>query len=87
MASHDRMVYIAKIALYMLEEMAMKTQSSGTKAEIVKLRECLRAERISSSQNAMTPQRLKQYEDRIKGILNGQIDVSQIDTDGWWNSL
>ncbi|MDX2240682.1 MAG: hypothetical protein NW224_08375 [Leptolyngbyaceae cyanobacterium bins.302] len=87
MSSHNRMVRIAAVALRMLEEIAMNTNSNSTRAEIIQLRAVLKAEQISSKQGAIDPKRLKQYEDKVKAILNDQIDVNKIDIDEWWDNL
>ncbi|OUC13923.1 MAG: hypothetical protein B0A82_15000 [Alkalinema sp. CACIAM 70d] len=87
MPSQSRMVRIAKVALHMLEEIAMNTNSNATRAEIIKLRAALKAEKISSKQGAINPERLKQYEARVKAILNDHIDVNKIDIDEWWDNL
>lgn len=87
MPSYDRMVRIATVALRMLEEIAMNTNSNRTKAEVTELKAALKAEEISSKQGAINPERLKQYEDKVKAILNDQIDVNKIDIDEWWDNL
>jgi hypothetical protein len=87
MPSHARMISIAKIALKMLNEIAMNTNSNGTAAELSKLRAVLEAERIASKQGAIDPNRLKRYEDKVKAILDGHIDVNKIDIDEWWDNL
>jgi hypothetical protein len=87
MVSHTRMVHVAKIALQMLEELAVKTQPNETLQKIKSLKEYLDKEKIASKQDAISPERLKFYENQVDAILKGRIDASQVDIDDWWDNF
>jgi hypothetical protein len=87
MSSDNRMVQVARVALKLLEEVAVKTDSNQTHKEIIALKRSLENERVASKTNSVAPERLKYYEDKVRTILDGQIDVSKIDINEWWDII